>query len=137
MSAFVNFGWLRLTSDSKHTRVETITMAMVWTPCQYQGPVGPSCPALSTPSHGSWEVPIGQVFPACPSGADPRSVLGSWPYKKTLERGLRGERLWGVTVSLFGKILLQGQVKFSLTTKSPINRDGRARINHLWAQSIL
>lgn len=36
-----------------------------------------------------------------------------------------GERLWGVTVCLFEKILLLGRVKLSLTTKNPINRDGR------------
>ena len=47
------------------------------------------------------------------------------PIKRPLKEGFRGERLWGVTVSLFGKILLQRQVKFSLTTKRPINRDGK------------
>lgn len=41
MSAFVNFGALKLTSDSKHTRVETITMAMVWTPASTRGQLGP------------------------------------------------------------------------------------------------
>lgn len=35
MSAFVNLGGLTLTSDSKHAGVESITMAMARTPCQY------------------------------------------------------------------------------------------------------
>lgn len=54
MSAFVNVPGPRLNSDSKRTRMETIAMVILWTPCQCQGPVGPSCPALSKPSvvHG-------------------------------------------------------------------------------------
>lgn len=40
-------------------------------------------------------------------------------------------------MSLFGKILLQGQVKLSPTTKEPINRDGRSSVNHWRARSIL
>lgn len=40
-------------------------------------------------------------------------------------------------MSLFGKILLQGQVKLSPTTKGPINRDGRSSVNHWRARSIL
>lgn len=40
-------------------------------------------------------------------------------------------------MSLFGKILLQGRVKLSPTTKGPINRDGRSSVNHWRGRSIL
>lgn len=88
--------------DSKHTRVETITMAMVWTPCQYQGPVGPSCPALSTPSmvHGrspwvGYSLPPHRSWPQVCDWPETRGVLGSWPYKKTLESGLQEGEVMG------------------------------------------
>lgn len=76
--------------------------------------------------------PCRSDLPCCPTGADPRSVTGlrpevclaPGPIKRPLKEGFMGERLWGVTVSVFEKILLWGQVKLSLTTKNPINRDG-------------
>ena len=94
MSAFVDLGRLTLTSDSKHAGVETITMAMARTPCQDQGPAGPSCPALSTPVCFT-KGPRRSGLPGCPSGADLRGVLGSWSNKKSLERKLEG-RGYGV-----------------------------------------
>lgn len=95
MSAFVNSGGLALTSDSKHAGVESITMAMARTPRRYQGPVGPSCPALSTPCMCFTEGPHRSGLPRRPSGADLRGVLGSWSNKKSLERRLQG-RGYGV-----------------------------------------
>ena len=102
MSAFVNFGALRLTSDSKHTRVETITMAMVWTPASTRGQLGPHVLPCQPPL---WFMggPHRSGLPCCPSGADPRSVTGlrpgvslaPGPIKRPLKEGVRG-RGYGV-----------------------------------------
>lgn len=50
MSDCVKCGGPRLTSDSKHTGVGSVTAVRAWTPCRYLGPVGPARPAASTPS---------------------------------------------------------------------------------------
>lgn len=130
MSAFVNFGGPALTSDSKHTRVENVAMAMVWTPCHYLGASWALMSCLVNPPstvHGRSSYRSG--LPCYPSGADLRSTLRAGvslvpgPIKRPFKRGLQGERLWDVTVSFYGEILLQGQVKLGKTTKRTINRD--------------
>lgn len=50
MSDCVKCGGPRMTSDSKHTGVGSVAVVSAGTPCRYLGPVGPSCPAASTPS---------------------------------------------------------------------------------------
>lgn len=91
MSAFDNLGGLTLTSDSKHAGVESITMAMARTPCQYQGPAGPSCPALSSRVCVSPKVPTGQVFLAAPEALTSEVSLAPGPIKRALKESFRGE----------------------------------------------
>lgn len=50
MSDCVKCGGPRMTSDSKHTGVGSVTVVSAGTPCRYLGPVEPSRPAASTPS---------------------------------------------------------------------------------------
>lgn len=92
MSDCVKCGGPRMTSDSKHTGVGSVTVVSAGTPCRHLGPVGPSRPAASTPSlcfHGrsvqvrSSLLALQELTPGSLNGPRPEASLAPGPIKRS------------------------------------------------------
>lgn len=118
MSAFVNSGWLTLTSDSKHAGVESITMAMARTPAGTWGRLDPRVLPRQPPVCVSRRVPTGQVFLAAPRALTSEVSLAPGPIKRALKEGFRGEVMGCNYLSVWEDIIT-GTGQTQLNYKEP------------------